>query len=193
MVEPHLPPSEPLSSIHALLDNYDPKGDSEQVAARAVMLTLVTEGAQVLLRSHFVPGHITVSSWLESPCGEYVLLHHHRRLDRWLQLGGHVDGDEDLVRAARREMFEESGIANSEIIVAGVFDLDIHPIPATKSEPAHHHFDVRFLMRAGTAEIRCSDESHDVKWIPYDEVGLFTTEQSIARMARKAKAIARLF
>ncbi len=192
MVEPNSFSSAPLFSVCALLKNYDPKGDSDQEAARAAMLTLATDGARVLFRSHFVPGHITVSSWLESPCGEYVLLHHHRKLDRWLQLGGHVDGDEDLVRAARREILEESGIADSALIVDGVFDLDIHPIPATKSEPAHHHFDVRFLMRAGTAEIRCSDESHDIKWIPRDEVGLMTTEQSIARMARKAKVIARL-
>jgi len=136
-------------------------------------------------RGNFQPGHVTGSAWLVDDSGEHVLLTHHRKLDAWLQLGGHSDGDPDTAAVARREAEEESGLA-VELIWRDILDVDVHEIPARKSDPAHFHFDVRFafVSRSGRNYV-VSHESHDLAWVPVQRLRQFTTETSILRMARK--------
>lgn len=179
-----------LDAARALVAGYDPEEDPAQNAAKESILALLAQGPRVLSRAHTEPGHITASSWIQSPCGEYVLLCFHRKLNRWLQLGGHVDGESDLLGAALREAQEESDIAAFDLVVPGIFDLDIHPIPPRGSEPAHTHFDVRFLLRARSHEIVCSAESLDLRWVNEASIGSLTTEASILRMAEKARRVA---
>ncbi|MGB6222092.1 NUDIX hydrolase [Haloferula sp.] len=134
-------------------------------------------------------GHVTGSAWIVSPDGHRVLLTHHRKLDLWLQLGGHADGDPDVLAVAYKEAREESGIEEFEQLSQGIFDLDIHPIPARKGEPEHLHFDVRYLLRpTGNTEYIVSPESHDLRWVELDEVASLTTEESILRMVAKHRA-----
>ena len=122
--------------------------------------------------------------------GSQVLLTHHRKLDRWLQLGGHADGDPDVFAVALKEAREESGLSDFEAVIEGIFDLDIHPIPARKSDPEHLHYDVRYLFRAtGATDYVVSDESHDLRWVPLDEVTTLTTEDSMTRMVRKTPGL----
>jgi 8-oxo-dGTP pyrophosphatase MutT (NUDIX family) len=131
-------------------------------------------------------GHITGSAWIVTPDGSEVLLTHHRKLDRWLQLGGHADGDPDVIAVALKEAQEESGLEEFELLGSGIFDLDIHPIPARKNEPEHLHYDVRYIFRAtGHTDFTVSEESHDLRWVPIDEVQTLTTEESMLRMVRK--------
>lgn len=133
-------------------------------------------------RTH-LPGHITGSAWITTPERDYVLLVHHAKLNRWLQPGGHADGDENVLRVAWREAEEETGLKNFKIVSELPFDVDIHVIPERKDFPAHHHYDVRFLMEAAREEqIVVSEESYDVKWIPLSELERYTTEQSVLRM-----------
>lgn len=147
-----------------------------------------------LLRS-CLPGHITASAWIVSPDDGSALLTHHRKLGRWLQLGGHVDGEAEIERAALREAQEESGMAQFVFVPwAGAelvpLDLDVHPIPARKSEPLHEHWDVRFLLRAAPGQpLVTSVESNDLRWIPIAELPRFTDEESVLRLARKAAAV----
>ena len=130
-------------------------------------------------------GHVTGSAWVVNLRQTHVLLTHHRKLDRWLQLGGHSDGDGDLLRVACREAVEESGLV-VEPVRDVLFDIDIHLIPARQDEPAHHHFDVRFALRAvGGDAYRVSDESHALRWVKIDEIDTYTTEPSMLRMAEK--------
>lgn len=139
----------------------------------------------VFQRSH-VFGHFTGSSWLVSADGQRVLLTHHRKLDRWLQLGGHADGEEDLARVALVEAEEESGLSGL-VLEGGIFDLDRHLIPARKADPDHYHYDVRYVVRAtGSEDYVVGDESHDLAWRRIedliDERGL---DDSVRRMAQR--------
>jgi 8-oxo-dGTP pyrophosphatase MutT (NUDIX family) len=114
-----------------------------------------------------------------------ALLLHHRKLNRWMQPGGHADGDLDLLAVALREAREESGLRSIEPVSGEVFDVDIHEIPPFKDIPAHYHFDVRFLLVADDSEVPSqNDESNEVKWIELSEIGRYTDEESVLRMAR---------
>ncbi|HEX5755056.1 MAG TPA: NUDIX hydrolase [Arenimonas sp.] len=135
---------------------------------------------------HHPPGHFTGSAWLVSADGQRVLLTHHRKLDRWLQLGGHADGDRDLPRVALREAEEESGLCGLAV-ESEVFDLDRHAIPARGSDPEHFHYDVRFVVRAGDSEaFVVGEESHDLAWRVIAElVDAAGVDDSVRRMAVK--------
>jgi len=137
-------------------------------------------------------GHLTGSAWLVSADGRRVLLTHHRKLGLWLQLGGHADGDADLARVALREAEEESGLRDL-VIDAHIFDLDCHEIPARGAEPAHLHYDVRFVVRAtGSEQFAVSDESHALAWREIGEIADdVAMDASVRRMARKWLALQR--
>ena len=132
-------------------------------------------------------GHITGSAWIVNRTGERVLLTHHRKLGRWLQPGGHSDGDPVTLEVALREAREESGL-DVRALEEAIFDLDVHLIPARGGEPTHYHFDVRFLVQAVEDRFRVSEESLALAWVPADRVGVFTNDESVLRMARKWQA-----
>jgi 8-oxo-dGTP pyrophosphatase MutT (NUDIX family) len=131
-------------------------------------------------------GHFTGSAWLVDPAGQHVLLTHHRKLNRWLQLGGHADGDSDLAAVALREAHEESGLTGL-CVDPVIFDVDKHWIPKRHDEPGHWHYDVRYVVRAHAHEaFVVSDESLDLAWMPIrtlaEDEGV---DESLRRMARK--------
>ena len=130
--------------------------------------------------------HFTGSAWLVSADGGRVLLMHHRKLDRWLQPGGHADGDTDLARVALREAEEETGLAGLHVD-GGIFDVDRHRIPARADEPEHWHYDLRYVVRASADEsFVVNAESHALAWRPVNEVAADETlDTSLRRMARK--------
>lgn len=135
-------------------------------------------------------GHITGSAWVVNGDGSEILLTHHRKLDRWLQLGGHTDSDPDVLSVAIKEAEEESGLVGFKHLGAGIFDIDIHPIPERKGEPEHLHYDVRYVLRVdGPLEYTVSDESHDLRWVKPEEVETLTTEPSMIRMVAKWRAL----
>jgi 8-oxo-dGTP pyrophosphatase MutT (NUDIX family) len=138
---------------------------------------------QAFERAHRV-GHFTGSAWLVSADGRRVLLTHHRKLDRWLQLGGHADGDRDLAAVALREAREESGLGQLHL-EPGIFDLDRHLIPARADEPAHWHYDVRYVVRAGGSEaFMGNEESLALGWRSIDAIAADgQADESLRRMA----------
>lgn len=130
-------------------------------------------------------GHVTGSAWLVNRSMSHVLLTHHKKLNKWLQLGGHSDGDCDPLAVALREAQEESGLKVVPVKL-DVFDMDIHEIPARKTDPAHFHFDLRFALRTKTRdEFRVSDESDALVWVPVADLSSYTREPSMLRMAEK--------
>ncbi len=144
------------------------------------------------------PGHITGSAWVLSHDRTQCLLVHHRKLNRWLQPGGHADGQTDIEAVALREAQEESGLQHLDFqLNDGVLvplDIDVHIIPArleaaTKTilEDAHEHHDIRFLLLAADGqELVLSEESHDLRWFSREELLNITDEESVLRMQRKA-------
>jgi len=136
-------------------------------------------------RTH-LPGHITGSAWIVNSDHTKVLLVHHAKLNRWLQPGGHADGDENILRVALREAEEETGVKELNVIQEQIFDLDIHTIPTRKDFPEHLHFDIRYLIKANEADpIIVSEESHDVKWIAITDLEKYNDETSILRLKKK--------
>ncbi|HRO63703.1 NUDIX hydrolase [Thermomonas sp.] len=137
-------------------------------------------------RRERLAGHFTASCWLVSRDGARVLLTHHRKLGLWLQLGGHADGERDLAAAALREAGEESGLSGL-CVEPGIFDLDRHWIPEHKGVPAHWHYDVRYVVRAGDDEaFTVSEESLDLAWRSVVDLAADpAADASVRRMARK--------
>jgi 8-oxo-dGTP pyrophosphatase MutT (NUDIX family) len=173
-----------MADLRILLEDYRRRHPAEGS---------VVDGFEEFLRTHAIAfarscrsGHFTGSAWIVDAAGERVLLTHHRKLDRWLQPGGHADGETDLAAVALREAVEETGLSDLVLADPAIFDLDRHPIPARGREPAHHHYDVRFLVRcAGNDRYTVSDESHDLAWVPITGIRRFSHEESILRLARK--------
>ncbi len=130
-------------------------------------------------------GHVTGSAWITDPDQTQVLLLHHRKLDRWLQPGGHADGDSDVRRVAFREATEETGLVVT-LAQEEIFDLDIHEIPANARDVAHLHYDVRFHFTADPAQpLVVNSESKALGWVPLERVSAYTSEESVGRMVGK--------
>ena len=166
------------------LQRYRDQWQGEAATVDAFQEFLHTS-AHVFERTH-LSGHFTGSSWLVSVDGTRVLLMHHRKLNRWLQPGGHADGDRDLARVALREACEETGVPDLHVDQA-IFDLDRHRIPARGDEPEHWHYDVRYVVRAGADErFVVNEESRGLAWRSVQDVADDASlDVSLRRMARK--------
>jgi len=149
-------------SLRAALADYQQRWP-EEAGVAAQFLALLDDAGNPFVRER-LQGHFTASAWLVSADGQRVLLTHHRKLGRWLQLGGHADGERDLSAVALREAEEESGLQGLSIISA-IFDLDRHWIPEHMQTPGHWHYDVRYLVYAGADEaFVVSPESLALAW-----------------------------
>lgn len=169
-----------------LLEAFVP-ADAREETFRQRMFSLLQSEAP-FARNHFVPGHFTASAFVLAPTRDALLLIFHGKLRRWLQPGGHVDpADDDILSAARRELREEVGISHAPLALQGIFDVDIHVIPARKQEPQHEHFDVRFLFVAETLDVRAGSDAKDARWVPFDQITLASSDQSVMRALQKCR------
>jgi 8-oxo-dGTP pyrophosphatase MutT (NUDIX family) len=168
-----------------MLTEYSPvdAGEREMLARMRAFMAAHED----CFERHLEIGHMTGSAWILDAEREHVLLTHHAKLNRWLQLGGHADGNPDLLAVAMREAREESGLEGFRVLSKTPFDVDIHEIPARRSEAIHLHYDVRFLMEASRTEpLVVTEESHELAWVPL--AGLAErgdVDESLRRMVRK--------
>ncbi|QHB73812.1 NUDIX domain-containing protein [Stenotrophomonas sp. 364] len=152
--------------------------------------TLLDDPENPFLRERLA-GHFTGSAWLVSADGERVLLTHHRKLDRWLQLGGHADGDRNLARVALKEAEEESGLSGLVLEDGALFDIDKHWIPERRDVPGHWHYDARYVVRAvGSEQFAISEESLALAWREIRDVAAAVidapdNDDSLPRMAKR--------
>jgi 8-oxo-dGTP pyrophosphatase MutT (NUDIX family) len=170
--------------LEALLQAYVPSGPVD-AEARDRILRFVRAHEDCFERS-LLEGHVTGSAWIVNGSRTRCLLTHHRKLERWLQLGGHADGQTDALDVAMREAREESGLTSLRVVSDGIFDCDVHPIPARKAEPEHFHYDVRFLFEADDDEpLVVSEESKELAWVELGDVARLESDESVMRMVGK--------
>ena len=170
------------------LDAYAP-ADRREVEMRDRLRAFVATNRDCFERTNLA-GHVTGSAWIVDAGRTAVVLLHHRKLDRWLQPGGHADGDGDVRRVALREAMEETGLVDLVPASARIFDLDVHEIPARGNEPAHRHYDLRYAFEARRDEAPIvSAESHAVCWVPFDEIERFAIDESVRRLVAKSAAL----
>ena len=170
----------------ALADYLRSWPDESEVAAQFTgLLDESPNDTHAFVRER-LEGHFTASSWLVDRDGRRVLLTHHRKLGRWLQLGGHADGDTDLADVALREAEEESGLTDL-VVEGGLFDLDRHWIPSRGDVPGHWHYDARYVVRAtGSEAFVVGHESLDLAWRNIAAIEADpAADESLRRMARK--------
>ncbi|QAX29806.1 NUDIX hydrolase [Leisingera sp. NJS204] len=130
-------------------------------------------------------GHVTGSAFVLSPDMKCVLLTHHRKLDRWLQLGGHCDGIADAAFVALKEAYEESGLPRIKPLSDQVFDVDIHAIPENAQDCEHLHYDVRYLFQAEAGDFAVSGESHALAWVPLNRLHEVTETPGVLVLREK--------
>ncbi len=168
-----------------LLENYHSEFE-EELENKIKMLQLL-KYEPICYTRDLLEGHFTASAFIVNAAQNKTLLIKHLKLNKWLQPGGHCDGDSNLLNVALKEAQEETGLQNF-IYENKIFDLDIHTIPERKGVPEHKHYDVRFLLTANESDsLVISDESVDLQWILLAEVPNFNGETSILRMVQKIK------
>ena len=166
-----------------------PRGDAALEANRGRILAFLDDHPDALHRS-CLEGHLTGSAAVIDPRRRRVLLLLHAKVQRWLQPGGHADGDGNLARVALREAEEETGIAGLQVVTPAV-DLDVHVFHhAAGTEPDHLHLDVRHLVLAPPGAVAVTNhESEGIRWVPVDDLGGIDVDDGTVRMVRAAVAV----
>lgn len=170
-----------------MLEGFDAGFDEECLRCKDQILDLLRDHSAPLARTSYVPGHVTASAILLSPDGQSVALVHHNKLDRWLQPGGHVEiQDADVLETAKREAREECGVELDEALSPRLLSVDVHEIPAHGEEPMHWHHDFMFLLRAADAELGCSEESAEVRWVALGDLPAYALDACTTRGLARA-------
>ena len=167
--------------------------DAEEAAHARFILDFLARHPQPFDR-RIAEGHLTGSAVVASARGDRVLLLHHRKLQRWLQPGGHADPGETAGESvALREAWEETGIQGLSLHrrAPRPFDVDVHAIPAFGSEPAHAHLDLRYLVVAPAedAVTRSAIETNDARWFEWDELAPLDLDRGLLRALAKARRL----
>lgn len=167
------------SSVASLARGFHDESDGAACKSFELVLMLLERSPFPFSREQFTPGHITTSGLVLSPDGGRMLIVHHKRLERWLLPGGHVEAsDPTIERAAAREVLEETGVAVSDGALGGA---DVHGIPGKGHEPYHLHHDLLFLFRANSEDLQVSEESHAVAWCAPSEFDRYGIPGNVRR------------
>ena len=161
-----------MSFLHEL-NNYKANNNRDTANKSLCIEHFKKYGQKSFDRNFLDNGHFTASGIVFNKEKSHILLTHHKLLNKWLQLGGHIDEtDSSVIKAALRECVEESGIESLEPLGGDIFDIDIHFMPENikKNEQPHTHYDIRYLFIANNDNFILSDESFDLKWLEIDEV-----------------------
>lgn len=181
-----MPKFEVMKDIQTLLENYKPN-NLKEVKYKSKMIDFYKNYNNCFSREQEY-GHFTASSFLLNSSKTKFLLMLHRKINIWVQPGGHCDGDPIVLRTALKEAQEESGINEIKILNENIFDIDIHKFPKTREVDEHYHFDIRFLLKTdGNDDFKINEESLDMKWFSFKQVldNKLDYQDSIVRMVEK--------
>lgn len=171
------------------LKNHHPF-DATEAAHQTSVSQFVTANSDVFWQRTTTQGHVTGSAFVVNAARTHTLLLHHAKLDRWVQPGGHLDhSDASPAHGALREALEETGILSLTLASHSLFDVDVHAIPERNKdglhEPAHFHYDARYLVNADEDTVQISTESLGFRWVLLGELAEGANESGLVRMAKK--------
>ena len=156
------------------LQSYQSFNEQEE-ADRQVMLELLQTSDNIFYRTNLL-AHFTASAWVVNKAHTHVLMAFHNIYQTYAWLGGHADGEEDLLSVALREVKEESGIQTVKPITEGIYSLETIEVNGHEKKgkyvPSHLHLNVTYLLEADDTEslhIK-QDENSAVSWFPIDQV-----------------------
>ena len=182
-----------LADLLAALEGHT-AATEEEVASLVRILRFLQEPADPFARAN-PKGHVTASAVIARPDASEFLLVHHRKLARWLQPGGHTESsDASAFDAALREAREETGISRFDTPLGrAILDVDVHAIPAHRREPAHSHFDIRYLLTSTEAArdhaASAEDPDRPVRWVSLEGARALNVDPSLTRALAKAHAM----
>lgn len=182
-----------LADLLAALEGHT-AATEEEVASLVRILRFLQEPADPFARAN-PKGHVTASAVIARPDASEFLLVHHRKLARWLQPGGHTESsDASAFDAALREAREETGISRFDTPLGRtILDVDVHAIPAHRREPAHSHFDIRYLLTSTEAArdhaASAEDPDRPVRWVSLEGARALNVDPSLTRALAKAHAM----
>ncbi len=171
-----------------LIRSFVPTNDHDVEMKKRTLEFLDTTPQIPWSRKNFDDGHICASAWILNHDGTEALLFHHKKLDLWIQIGGHIEeGDADFFAAALREIREETGLTDITF-EKEIFDIDIHVYPPKGDEPEHLHYDLRILVRAneGAQVMVQQEEGNGLAWVSLAQVKTMNTDSSVLRMVEKS-------
>jgi 8-oxo-dGTP pyrophosphatase MutT (NUDIX family) len=177
----------PLDIVRSMLASHSPADSSETDSLRRIN-ALVATGEAPFSRAHYIPGHLTASAIVLDESREHALLIFHAKLHLWLQPGGHFEtGESDPSIAAAREVLEETGLtARWPGATPVLHDVDVHSIPARKTEPQHFHFDLRMLLISPRLPVAPGDDGvAAARWVGRDEALSMNLDPGLQRALRK--------
>jgi 8-oxo-dGTP pyrophosphatase MutT (NUDIX family) len=173
-----------------LVTSFAAAGDETIQKSRELVLQLLQHTPSPFSRSQFLPGHITSTGLVLHPRRDAFVLVHHRRLDRWLLPGGHVEPpDSEIWETARREVVEETGAVLLPDDTPLMVGIDVHGIPPGRREPYHLHHDLIFAFRAASDSVMPTEEVRRVVWCDPNQWDLYNLPLSIRLSARRAFAL----
>ena len=177
-------------SVASLVRAFSDPSDGAALKSRELILMLLDLTPAPFSRVQFTPGHITCTGLVLAPDNERLLLVHHRRLDRWLLPGGHVEPDDrEIWDAARREVIEETAAILLPEPVPLLAGLDVHGIPAGKGEPYHLHHDILFHFRASTDRTELSPESRAIAWCSPAGFDSYSVPENVRRAYARVRKL----
>ena len=157
------------------IEKYEPFNEMEERDKELILRALRRE-ENVFSRENPIC-HMTASAWISSPDRTKVLMAYHNIYDSWSWLGGHADGDMDLLRVALKEAEEESGLSKVKPLMQDIFSLEVLTVDGHmkkgKYVSSHLHLNVTYLLEADDREMvhAKEDENRGVRWFsPEDAV-----------------------
>lgn len=178
----------PKQSVIDLFAQYRAFDETEQRHTHAVQEFLATHD-DCFSRNNSA-GHITASAFVVTSDLQEVVLVHHKKIDKWFQPGGHTEPEDTSIEmSARREVLEETGLDNLQVVTKGIFDVDVHRIAEYGGVAEHKHYDIRFLYIAQTIDIVASDESNQVAWVSIERMLECNDSSAFKRAQHKLQSI----
>ena len=169
-----------MEQLISQIEQYIPFNEQE-AKDKTQILAFLRSGAELITRKNPV-AHLTASAWVVSPDRSQVIMVYHNLYKSWSWMGGHADGDRDLLRVAKKEVMEECGLTDLTVVSPEIFSLEVLCVDGHEKKgeylSSHLHLNVTYLFEADPAKpLRIKpDENSAVDWVKAEEIAQKTSE-----------------